>query len=279
MSEHSTGGAEGEAAADHASTLTYGRWARRGWMATTALLALALMLNALINFSGSRRAMEGLNRGQADLLGATLREMLAARGALSDSAVVARFLATNRQHGLRYVALTGEGVYAGVSAEPLAAPPTASRDSGFERMPLVAVNDGLRAFFPGPFRTANNSQSPSYMVIDFQPIAAARLMQNARRSLVLAIASALVLSLAAIIFLRTSIRYDEARFGSNSSATSPSSAKCPQCWRTRFAIRSRRSRDMRSSHSSGSRLERGRKRVSRTSSRTRSDSKRSRRIY
>jgi two-component system sensor histidine kinase HydH len=49
------------------------------------------------------------------------------------------------------------------------------------------------------------------MIIDFQPKAAARLMQNAQRSLVLAIASAVVLSLAAVAFLRTSVRYEEAR--------------------------------------------------------------------
>ena len=195
------------------STLAYGRWARRGWMATTALLALALMLNALISFAGSRRAIDGLNRGQADLLGATLREMLAARGTLSDSAVVAHFLAANEQRGLRYVALTGEGIYAGeTTAGAHDAPPSPSRDSGFERMPLVGMHDRLRAFYPGPFRPASGAETPSYMVIDFRPTAAARLMENALRTLVLAIASAIILSLAAIVFLRTSIRYEEARF-------------------------------------------------------------------
>jgi len=213
MHENTNGSAGGGAPdAAQATTLTYGRWARRGWMATTALLALALVVNALLSFAGSRRAVEGLNRGQADLLGATLREMLAARGELSDSAVVAHFLADNEQRGLRYVALTGEGIFAGDAISgSLAAPPAPPRDSVFERMPLVAMHDRLRAFFPGPFRSTSATQSPSYMVIDFQPTAATRLMQSARRALVLAIASAFVLSLAAIVFLRTSVRYEEAR--------------------------------------------------------------------
>jgi len=214
MRERSNGGADVVAPIDdEMPTPAHGRWARRGWMATTALLALALVLNALLSFAGSRRALEGLNRGQADLLGATLREMLAASDSLSDSAVVARFLATNAQHGLRYVALTGEGIDAGERTPgALDAPPSPTRASGFERMPLVAMHDRLRAFFPGPFRPASGARTASYMVIDFRPTAAARLMENGRRTLLLAVASAILLSLAAIVFLRTSIGYEEARF-------------------------------------------------------------------
>jgi two-component system sensor histidine kinase HydH len=194
-------------------TAAYGSWARRGWMATTALLALALMVNALLSFAGSRRAIDGLNRGQADLLGATLREMLATRGALTDSAVVAQFFATYEERGLRYVALTDEGIFAGEPAsDALEAPLSPPRDSAFARMPLLQMHDRLRAFFPGPFRAASGAQPPSYMVIDFLPTAAERLMQNARRTLALAVASAIILSFAALVFLRTSIRYEEARF-------------------------------------------------------------------
>jgi two-component system sensor histidine kinase HydH len=49
------------------------------------------------------------------------------------------------------------------------------------------------------------------MVIEFQPIAAARVMRSARRNLALAIIVAVVLFLAAWLFLRTSVRYDTTR--------------------------------------------------------------------
>jgi two-component system sensor histidine kinase HydH len=48
-------------------------------------------------------------------------------------------------------------------------------------------------------------------MLEFVPTAASRLMQSARRSLVLALAAAIVLSLAGWIFLRTSIRYEATR--------------------------------------------------------------------
>ena len=192
-----------------------GVWARRGWMATTGLLALALVLHALASFGGSRSAVEGLNRGQADLLGATFREMLAASNGMSDSAVVARFLRANESRGLRYVALAPDGAHAG-TAVPGTVPGTTSQsiplhrqpESG--RIPLVAVGGRLRAYFPGPFQMATPS-GERYLVIEFQPTASMRLMQSARQSLVIGITAAVVLFLAAWLFLRTSVRYDETR--------------------------------------------------------------------
>jgi two-component system, NtrC family, sensor histidine kinase HydH len=189
-----------------------GRWARRGWLATTALLALALVLNALGSYAGARRAVDGLNRGQADFLGATLREMLAANSELPDSAVVARFLASNQRRGLRYVALTAEGVHAG--EQEAGAPdisPSVPRDSAFERMPLLAIHERLRAYFPGPVPAASSAQSPGYIVIEFVPTAAARLMDSARRTLAIAVTAAVVLTLAAVVFFRTSMRFEETR--------------------------------------------------------------------
>lgn len=198
---------------DYGATATRmnGSWARRGWMVTTALLALTLMLNAFVSYAASRRAIDGLNRGQADLLGATLREMLAARGATSDAEVLGRFLRANEGHGLRYVALTGDSVQAGVSenANIRDAPPP-SRDSLSGRMPLVAMHDVLRAYFPGPV-SSGPASPPSYAVIEFRPTASVRLVQSARRSLALAITAAVVLSLAAWMFVRISMRYDDAR--------------------------------------------------------------------
>jgi two-component system, NtrC family, sensor histidine kinase HydH len=187
------------------------RWARRGLMATTALLAIALVLHALASFGGSRRAVEGLNRGQADLLGATFREMLAVGGDPSDSLAVVHFLEDNESHGLRYAALMPSGVHAGTSATQVVtgAPPLAQR-SGSGRMPLIAVGDRLRAYFPGPFHTSTPA-SQSYMVIEFEPTASMRLMQSARQSLVIGVTTAVVLFLAAWLFLRTSMRYDETR--------------------------------------------------------------------
>jgi two-component system, NtrC family, sensor histidine kinase HydH len=187
---------------------TAGRWARRGWMATTALLAIALVLNAVTSYIGSRRAVDGLNRGQADFLGGALREHLAVRGTLSDSEVAERFLAANESRGLRYVALAHDSAHAGTSAigDIGATPPP--RDSASGRIPLLAVGNRLRAYVATSMPA---SSAASYMVIEFQPTAAARLMHSARRALLLAITGAVVLSFAGLVFSRTSLRYEETR--------------------------------------------------------------------
>jgi two-component system sensor histidine kinase HydH len=189
-----------------------GRWARRGWLATTALLALVLVLHALVSFAGARHSVDGLDRGQADLLDAGLREMLAARGDLSDSVILARFLQINHGRGLRFVALSADGAHAGTSVAGTRVIPPPPRDSATGRLPLVPVGNRLRDYVPGLFGSAPLSEQPSYMILEFAPTASARLLGNARRTLGLAIAAALVLSFAAWMFLRTSIRYDEARF-------------------------------------------------------------------
>jgi two-component system, NtrC family, sensor histidine kinase HydH len=190
----------------------YGPWARRGWLVTTVLLAVVLVLNALSSFVGARRAVEGLNRGQADFLDVTLNEMLAAHGELSDSAVVARFFAGNQRRGLRYVALTAEGIHAGERASD--APdivPRLAHDSAAERMPLLAVNDRLRAYFPAPARAPFATPQSGYIVIEFRPSASMRLMRSARRTLAIAVTAAVVLTLAALLFFRTSVRFEQTR--------------------------------------------------------------------
>jgi two-component system sensor histidine kinase HydH len=58
---------------------------------------------------------------------------------------------------------------------------------------------------------ADARRDPSYVVVEFEPTAAARLTQTARRSLALAVAAAALLSLAAWIFVRMSARYENAR--------------------------------------------------------------------
>lgn len=187
-----------------------GRWARRGWMATTALLGFVLISHTLLSFVGSYRAVEGLNRGQADFLGATLSELLAARGAIPESTVVAGFLKANTARGLRYVELTDSGIHAGRSnSDPAATPPQPDPLTG--RLPLLTVRDRLRAFVAMPSRPAG--VGPSYAILEFEPTASVRLMQSARRTLALALTAAVLLTLAGWMFLKTSIRYEAAQLG------------------------------------------------------------------
>jgi two-component system sensor histidine kinase HydH len=213
MPQQSNSRSERHARAARATSLrTAGLWARRGWMVTTALLVLLLVLNAFASFRGSRLAVPGLNRGQADLLGAGLWEMLATPSTVSDDVRVASFLRSHRRRGLRYVALVdGDGRVRASAGDARGAGPPPAQDPISGRLPLVRVGGRMRAYFPGPVPQDPPSARPSYMVIEFEPMAAVWLMRSARRSFVLSVTGAVVLAVAAWVFLRTSIRYDDAR--------------------------------------------------------------------
>ncbi|MBX6332194.1 MAG: HAMP domain-containing histidine kinase [Gemmatimonadaceae bacterium] len=201
-----------ERGAHETSLRAAGRWARRGWTVTTALLVLLLMGNAFASFRGSHLAVPGLNRGQADLLGAGLWEMLATPSTVSDDVRLASFLRSHQRRGLRYIALVdGDGRVRASAGNALGDGPPPAHDPISDRIPLVPVGQRMRAYFPEPISPAPAPARPSYMVIEFEPVAAVRLVRNARRSFVLSVTGALVLAVAAWVFFRTSIRYDDAR--------------------------------------------------------------------
>lgn len=186
-------------------------WPRRGWMATTLLLALALLLHALAGFRGARAARDAMNRGQADLIAAALWERLASADVEADSLLLDRFLQSNAQRGLRYVALVRPGADQSVRAgDAIGDGPPPAQDSASGRIPLIDLGDRWRAHYPAPIGSPDESGA-AHLVLEFEPRASGRLMRNARRTLGLALGIAVILSAVAWIFQRTATRYEDAR--------------------------------------------------------------------
>lgn len=180
-----------------------------GVLTSTALLALGLVANAWTTYRGARAVAPGMNRGQADLLGAGFWDLVSATEAGPDSAQLATFLAANAHRGLRYAALlTARGTVVASVGVSLGSgtPPPVDGESG--RIPLVPVGSRIRAYFPRP--SAGAIDGPSYLAIELEPTAAARLMRTARRSLVIAGVGATILFVVAWLLLRTYARYHRA---------------------------------------------------------------------
>ena len=181
-------------------------------MVATALLALALVINAIASYRGSRLAIPGLNRGQADFFGAAVWELLTDTSATPNATAMQRLLHANARRGLRYLALLGGDGHVVVSAgEPTVGGASPRRDPTTGRMPLIAANGRFRAYFPAPTLFAEQPDRAATVVIEFAPTAATRLMDVARRSVVLAVVTAGLLFVAAVVFFRISTRYESTR--------------------------------------------------------------------
>jgi two-component system sensor histidine kinase HydH len=186
-------------------------WVRHGWLAVTLLLAIALLVHAIVSYAGALSVVRGLDRGQADLFATALWERLAVRRTESDATTLARFLREYDARGLRYVAIVSASPQQSASAgRALGDGPPPAQDRASGRIPMMTVAGRLRAYFPTPLSAAADPQ-PRYVVLEFEPRAAVRLMRNARRTLSLATTIAVVFSIVAVIFVRTSARYQEAR--------------------------------------------------------------------
>lgn len=210
-------------------------WARRGWLATTLALAVALVAGSWLNYRAARDAVATLNRGQADLLELAIREVVHPFAEELDSTDLRAFLEAHAEAGLRYVALLSTAGGVTLSAGDPAAPPTlpARGDSATagERA-LVAIGDRVRAYFPRPpvaaelsrddderprgergARAQGERRAPRasyYHLLEFEPVVASALVARATQSLVLAGIGAGILTLAALLFWRTSDRYAQA---------------------------------------------------------------------
>ena len=181
-------------------------------MAATALLALALVMNATASYRGSRLALPGLNRGQADFFGAGVWELLTDASATPNATQMQELLHVNERRGLRYVALVdGDGHVVASAGAPAVDGASPRQDPTTGRIPLIAGNGRFRAYFPAPTLSAEQPDRAANVVIEFAPTAAARLMDVARRSVLLAVAMAVLLFVAAVVFFRISSRYESAR--------------------------------------------------------------------
>lgn len=206
-----------------ASRANHVRWI---WLGTTMCLAAALVVGSYVNYSGVANAAATLNRGQADVLEFAQREAIRPLEPIP----VARldsFVRAHRTAGLRYFAILDPGgklvVSSGESVTPLSEWPQLT-DAFARAFPLVRVKGRIRSYFLRPPLAPSASwagagsksglgslRGTSYFtVMEFEPVAPA-LVARAQRALVLAWVGAGILSLATLVFWRTSRLYDEIR--------------------------------------------------------------------
>lgn len=222
-------------------------YGRIGLLATTLLLAGALVLGAWSNYVASRAALDTLYRGQAELLEAALRSEFTPSRGEPDSTALRAFVDSFPQFGVTYMAIVDFGgrvlASVGEPAAPVEIPEGRSRRGSPED--LVQIGDRVRLVStiiaghrlqeaaipdleqaagrgfrrgqpPDPARIEEEVQRAlgtflRHQVIDFEPVVATTLVSRASRSLILAVLSASILTLAAVLFWRTSERYAAAR--------------------------------------------------------------------
>lgn len=200
------------------------RWA---WLLTTLILAAALVVGSWVSYRGAVDAITTLNRGQAYQFEFALRAVSGPGGSRLDAAILQAFFEEHRGAGLRYAAvLDPEGATVISAGEPAAAvgtPQPHDRESGGDPRAaggnLIQVGNRMRATFPRPPLRTGAATQPSYrdgppmgywQVLEFEPMAP-ELVARAQRTLGLAAVGATILTLATLLFWRTSRRYDAIR--------------------------------------------------------------------
>jgi two-component system, NtrC family, sensor histidine kinase HydH len=208
------------------------RWT---WLATTIAVAAALVVGSYLNYRGVASVAETLNRGQADVLEVAQRDAFPPRDSIT-SERMQQFVADHRAAGVRYFALldtTGRIVAsAGEPAGPIDASLFEGQGGPMRRSPLINVGGKLRSVHGRPppwgWQKPDSAQQRRFdsllkaggapprfprgylTVLEFEPVALS-LLAGARRALVLATVGALILTLATLLFWRTSRRYDDIR--------------------------------------------------------------------
>jgi two-component system, NtrC family, sensor histidine kinase HydH len=199
------------------------------WLVTTISLAAALVAGSYLNYRGVASAAVTLTRGQADIL------EFAQRDAFRPDAPITleklnTFLDAHRGAGLRFVAMLDTAgqvvVSAGQAAAPLSDAPRPTEAEVRAHL-LVNLNGRIRSFFPrpplmpatqrpgsafaaNPGRRTGETPHSFLTVMEFVPVAPG-LVASAHRALVISALGAALLTLATLLFWRTSRQYDAAR--------------------------------------------------------------------
>src|SRR5215207_1552955 len=82
-----------------------GAWARTGWLATTIVLAAMLLVSSWLNYRAAHDAVSTLNTGQAEIMSTALRSASTPGSSPADTATLNAVLESQREAGLRYIAL------------------------------------------------------------------------------------------------------------------------------------------------------------------------------
>jgi two-component system sensor histidine kinase HydH len=221
------------------------RWV---WLGTTIALALSLVVGAHVNYRGVANAAATVNRGQAEVFEYAQRQAFNPRQEFT-AAKLDSFVQTHFEAGLRYLAfLDSEGqpvLSAGTAAAPLdpskltpAFANTHSLERVNGRLRVISLRPPLRRVVSdsdsvvvwiggrgggGPPPNDRNADrrgidrggrargsGPFFEIMEFIPVAPA-LVARAHQALVLAWIGAGILTLATLLFWRTSLRYDAIR--------------------------------------------------------------------
>jgi two-component system sensor histidine kinase HydH len=206
-----------------------GALARIGWLVTTLALAVALVAGAVANYGGAHAAISALNRGQADLLQAAVRDAFVQHAGPMNASVLDSMLAQHQEAGLRFMALFDTaGILTADAGQPLLTPaPPSQRGSGGSAIEQTGTR--IRFYIPRPPTftemarqdSIRSAQAPNenvrrgppqrrWLLLEMEPVLSRALENRAARSLALSIAGATILTLAAILFWRTSEKYHHA---------------------------------------------------------------------
>jgi two-component system sensor histidine kinase HydH len=206
----------------------FGRWARWGWLATTVALGAALLATAWMGRERVRAAASTLDLGQGQLLLEELRQAVREEPGLPDSARLDSLVRVHADGGLRYLAifdserrlLVAAGTpVAGTPSPPREAPPrpgTVESVDGRLRMtgsvmPARAPAAAGQPPDAGPAESQARPDGPRQrfrppmLVLEFEPLAAERLVAEATRVFALSAAVACALLGLALLFWRLTV--------------------------------------------------------------------------
>ena len=204
---------------------TYIRWV---WLGITIALAATLVIDSYLNYRGIAAAAATLDRGQAQMLDGAQRALFGPREVVT-AARADSFVRAYHGAGLRYYAVADSAGRVLVSAgEP--AVPGMKIDLSQRRLPFVysqiKVSGRVRTTFPRPpfgRPPGDTGREPAWpgnrrlrerpvssTVMEFVPVAPA-LVAHARRALIVAWIGAGILTLANLLYWRTSREYDLVR--------------------------------------------------------------------
>jgi len=194
-------------AVDMKTSMSRARW---GWLLTTLALGLALGLASWANYRSARDAVSTLDLGQVQVFeGAVMSALrVAERGAERGAPLPSldSMVTAHADGGLRFVGTFSqqEGLTT-LGGTPLPDPVQPPRRQGGRN--LTRVGDRIRAFLPAPpSRSRTRDESPSMLVLEFEPLVAGQLVNRAMRSLILGIMAAALLMFMAVLFWRASLR-------------------------------------------------------------------------
>jgi len=197
-----------------------GRWARWGWLATTAALGVAVLVTAWTSYRGVEEAAITLHRGQATGFRLSLRSIQ--RGATEPPSQedLEAILTSQMDAGLRYLALVGaDGEIMVEAGEPEEGEAVLLSEDPRGQEILQRLPTRIRMAYGVP-RIENTTpqptdpsrvHSPPDLVLEFEPLVAEALSFQATRTLTSSAVVAVVLVLAGLFFWSLSVREEEAR--------------------------------------------------------------------